>query len=62
MLRHGVYTAQGNQVAAQEAYARFLESYDREIAASRSEYDAHSTAIATFRDEAARAAGSASNR
>ncbi len=39
-------------------YRRFLENYDREMAAQRSEYEVHRATIESFRDQARRAAGS----
>jgi hypothetical protein len=42
-----------------QAYRRFLDRYDREIASGKSEYDMHRTRLEAFRDEARGATGTA---
>lgn len=56
----GLYTAAraeqdlGNSAAAQALYQQFLDVYDAEVAAARSEYQAHEPAMPGMRQEAAR--------
>lgn len=57
VVRHTVAEAQGDSAAVRRAYQRFLEHYEREIAANRPEYEAHRPTLDAFRDEARRAVG-----
>lgn len=57
MLRQRAAIAQGDEDASRRAYSAFLANYDKEIATTRPEYDAHRQLIESFLAEARRAAG-----
>ncbi len=52
MLRGTVAEVLASQAAVAEAYRRFLDNYDTEIASGRPEYDAHRQAIDAFHQQA----------
>jgi len=57
MLRGGVARVRRDTAALDEAYRTFLENYDAEIAAGRSEYRDHATTVDAFLAEAREATG-----
>lgn len=55
ILRHTAARANGDSANAQDAYRRFLASYDSENAAQRPEYEMHRSSIDAFLEAARRA-------
>lgn len=56
-LRHAVAEMRGDSAAVSSAYRRFLNSYQREIAAQRPEYQAHRSTIDSFYERARSSTG-----
>jgi hypothetical protein len=57
MLEEAVAEAKGDDDGVARAYQRFLDAYDVEITAGRSEYEGHRTGIEGFRSRARAAVG-----
>jgi len=55
ILRHAAARASGDSAGAQDAYRRFLVSYDSENAVPRQEYEMHRNSIDAFLEAARRA-------
>jgi hypothetical protein len=55
ILRHTAAHASGDSADAQDAYRRFLASYDSENSAQRPEYEMHRSSIDAFLEAARRA-------
>ena len=59
MLDYTLATLQNDSRGMTSAYREFLTNYPSEIGLTREEYDAHKTALESFRQDAAAASGGA---